>query len=153
MSRREQLQIDLKNALKRGDKLRVSTIRLLNADLQNREIAKGKTLDDTDVVDAVVLATKKRREAIQLARQYGREDVASQEEQELAILEGYLPTQMSPEAILQHIDSVMRQLDSVSPKDFGRIMQALMPVLKGQADGNLVSRLVRERLHNLLHTS
>jgi len=153
MSRREQLQIDLKNALKCGDKLRVSTIRLLNADLQNREIAKGKTLDDSDVVEAVVLATKKRREAIMLARQYGREDVASREEQELAILEGYLPTQMSPEVIGQHIDSVIRQFDSVSPKDFGRIMQALMPVLKGQADGSLVSRLVHERLHNLLHAS
>lgn len=150
---REQLQIDLKDALKRGDKLRVSTIRLLNADLQNREIAKGKTLDDTDVMDAVQLATKKRREAIMFARQYGREEMAHQEEQELAILEAYLPTQLSPEAIVERIDTVIHQLGVVSAKDFGRIMQALMPTVKGQADGNLVSRLVRERLHALSLTS
>lgn len=149
MSIREQLQVDLKDALKRGDKLRVSTIRLLNADLQNRAIAKGKTLDDTDVVDAVLLATKKRREAIMFARQYGREAMAHQEEQELAVLEAYLPTQLAPEAIVQRIDAVIQQLGVVSPKDFGRIMQALMPTLKGQADGDIVSRLVRERLHTL----
>jgi uncharacterized protein len=149
MSIREQLQADLKNALKNGEKLRVSTIRLLNADLQNRTIAKGTKLDDTDVVDAVMLATKKRREAIMLARQYGREEIAHQEEQELAILEAYLPRQLSPEAIAQHIDAVIQQMAVVSPKDFGRIMQALMPELKGQADGNIVSRLVRERLANL----
>lgn len=149
MSIREQLQADLKSALKNGEKLRVSTIRLLNADLQNRAIAKGTQLDDTDVVDAVVLATKKRREAIMLARQYGREEIAHQEEQELAILEAYLPTQLSPEAIAQHIDAVIQHMAVVSLKDFGRIMQALMPELKGQADGNIVSRLVRERLANL----
>jgi uncharacterized protein YqeY len=152
MSIREQLQVDLKDALKRGEKLRVSTIRLLNADLQNRAIAKGATLDDTDVVDAVVLATKKRREAIMLARQYGREDVAHQEEQELAILEAYLPTPLSPEAIVQHIDAVIQQMAAVSPKDFGRIMQALMPEFKGRADGSTVSRLVHERLANLPQT-
>jgi uncharacterized protein YqeY len=84
-----------------------------------------------------------------LARQYGREDVAHQEEQELAILEAYLPTQLSPETIAQHIDAVIQQMAVVSPKDFGRIMQALMPELKGRADGSIVSRLVRERLANL----
>ena len=88
-----------------------------------------------------------------LARQYGREDIAHQEEQELAILEAYLPTQLAPEAIAQHIDAVIQHLAVVSPKDFGRIMQALMPKLKGQADGNIVSRLVRERLANLPQAS
>jgi uncharacterized protein YqeY len=151
MSIREQLQVDLKEALKRGEKTRVATIRLLNADLKNREIAKRSALDDTDVVDAIVLATKKRREAIVFARQYGREDVAHQEEQELAILEAYLPSQLSPEAIAQHIDAVIEQMAVVSPKDFGRIMQALMPELKGRVDGNVVSRLVRERLAHLPH--
>ena len=146
---REQLQLDLKDALKRGDKLRVATIRLLNADLQNRAIAKGTMLDDTDVIDAVQQATKKRREAIMFARQYGREEIALQEEQELAILEAYLPTQLSPEALVERIDMVIQQLGIVSAKDFGRIMHALMPMVKGQADGTLVSRLVRERLHTL----
>jgi uncharacterized protein YqeY len=153
MSMRDQLQIDLKDALKRGDKVRVSTIRLLNADLQNREIAKGKTLDDTDVVEAVQLATKKRREAIMFARQYGREEIACQEEQELAVLEAYLPTQLAPEAIMQRIDAVIQQLGVMSPKDFGHVMQALMPTVKGQADGNVVSRLVRERLQTLSQAS
>jgi hypothetical protein len=146
MSLCEQFQTDLKQAMKRGDKLCLSTLRLLMAAVKNRQIAKGGALDDAEALEVVQLATKQRREAIALARQYGREDIAQQEERELAILEGYLPTQLSVEALLHHIDTVIQELGATSDKDLGRIMRVLMPTVKGRADGATVNQIVRERL-------
>ncbi len=146
MSLCEQFQTDLKQAMKGGDKLRLSTLRLLLAAVKNRQITKGGALDDAEVLEVIQLATKQRREAIALARQYGREDIAHQEECELAILEGYLPAQLSTETLLQQIDSVIQELGATSDKDLGRVMRVLMPTVKGRADGTIVNQLVRERL-------
>lgn len=146
MSLCERWQTDLKQAMKQGDKLRLATLRLLLAAVKNRQIAKGGALDDTEALEVVQLGTKQRREAIALARQYGREDIAQQEEGELAILEGYLPVQLSTEDLLHHIDAVIQELGAISDKDLGRIMRALMPTVKGRVDGTVVNRLVRERL-------
>jgi len=146
MSLCEQWQADLRQAMKSGDKVRVSTLRLLTAAVKNRQIDKGAALDDAEALDVVRLATKQRHEAIALARQYGREDVAQQEERELAILVTYLPEQLSTEDLIQRIDTVIRELEATSEKDLGRVMRVLMPTVKGRADGNTVNRLVRERL-------
>ena len=146
MSLCEQFQTDLTQAMKRGDKVRLATLRLLTAAIKNRQIAKGGTLDDAEVLDVIHLATKQRREAITLARQYGREDIAQQEEQELAILEAYLPAQLSTDDLIQRIDAVIQELGATSDQDLGRVMRVLMPAVKGRADGTTVNRLVRERL-------
>lgn len=150
MSLCEQLQTDLKQAMKSGDRVRVSTLRLLTAAVKNRQIDKGRALDDAETLDVVRLAAKQRREAIAFARQYAREDVAQREERELAILESYLPEQLSTADLVQHIDTVMQELGATSDKDLGRVMRVLMPRLKGRADGNTVNRLVRERLAGTL---
>jgi uncharacterized protein YqeY len=146
MSLGEQLQTDLRQAMKSGDKVRVSTLRLLAAAMKNRQIDQGRALDDAETLDVVRLATKQRHEAIALARQYGREDVAQQEEQELAILAAYLPEQLSTDDLVQRIDAIIQELGATSDKDLGRVMRVLMPTIKGRADGNTVNRLVRERL-------
>lgn len=142
----EQVRTDLKQAMKQRDKVRVSTLRLLQAALKNREIDKGGVLEDEETLEVVMHAAKQRREAIAFAREYGREDVAQQEECELAILETYLPEALGIEELQQRIETVIQELGAVSPKDMGRVMQVLMPDLKGRADGRTVSRLVRERL-------
>jgi uncharacterized protein YqeY len=146
MSLCEQLRTDLTQAMKSGDKVRLSTLRLLTAAIKNRQIAKGGALDDVEALEVVRLATKQRREAIALARQYSREDIAQQEEQELAILEAYLPEQLSTDDLIQHIDAIIQELGATSDKDLGRVMRALMLAVKGRADGTTVNRLVRERL-------
>jgi hypothetical protein len=146
MSLCEQFRADLTQAMKSSDKVRLATLRLLTAALTNRQIDKGGALDDAEALDVVRLATKQRREAIALARQYGREDIAQQEEQELAILEAYLPVQLSTDDLIQRIDAVMQELGATSEKDLGRVMRVLMPEVKGRADGTTVNRLVRERL-------
>jgi uncharacterized protein len=146
MSLCEQFQTDLKQAMKSGDKVRLSTLRLLMAAIKNRQIDKGGAVDDAEALDVVRLATKQRREAITLARQYAREDIAQQEERELAILETYLPEQLNTEDLIQRIDAVIQEIGATSDKDLGRVMRVLMPAVKGRADGNTVNRLVRERL-------
>jgi uncharacterized protein YqeY len=146
MSLCEQFQTDLTQAMKSGDKVRLATLRLLMAAIKNRQIDKGEALDDAEALEVVRLATKQRREAIALARQYSREDIAQQEEQELAILEAYLPEQLSTDELIQRIDVVIQELGATSDKDLGRVMRVLMPAVKGRADGTTVNRLVRERL-------
>jgi uncharacterized protein YqeY len=146
MSLGEQVHIDLQQAMKRRDKVRISTLRLLHAALRNREIAKGDILEDAEALEVVILTAKQRRETIALAREHGREDVALQEERELVILEEYLPEPLSTEELKQRIETVIQDLQATSLKDIGRVMKVLMPVLKGRADGHTVSRLVRERL-------
>jgi uncharacterized protein len=150
MSLCEQFQTDLKHAMKSGDKVRLSTLRLLTAAIKNRQIDKGGALDDAEALDIVRLATKQRREAIAFARQYSREDIAQQEERELAILEAYLPEQLSTDDLVQRIDAIIQELGITSDKDFGRVMRVVMPAVKGRADGNTVNRLVRERLAGFL---
>jgi uncharacterized protein YqeY len=146
MSLCEQFQTDLKQAMKNGDKVRLATLRLLMAAIKNRQIDKGGALDDAEALDVVRLATKQRREAIAFARQYAREDIAQQEEQELTILETYLPEQLNTDDLVQRIDAVIQELGATSDKDLGRVMRVLMSAVKGRADGNTVNRLVRERL-------
>jgi uncharacterized protein YqeY len=150
MSLCEQFQADLRQAMKSGDKVRVSTLRLLTAAVKNRQIAKGAGLDDAEALDIVRLAARQRHEAIAFARQYGREEMAQQEERELAILMSYLPEQLSTEDLMQRIDTVIRELGATSEKDLGRVMRVLMPTVKGRADGNTVNRFVRERLASSL---
>ena len=150
MSLCEQFQTDLKQAMKSGDKVRLATLRLLTAAIKNRQIDKGGALDDAEALEVVRLATKQRREAIAFARQYGREDMAQQEERELAILEAYLPEQLSTDDLIQRIEAVIQELGATSDKDVGRVMRVLMPAVQGRADGNTVNRLVRERLAGFL---
>lgn len=146
MSLREQFRIDLIQAMKQGDKVKVSTLRHLSAALHNREIAKRGGLDDAEVLDSVLLATKQRREAIAFAQQSGRDDIIQREQAELAVLEAYLPTPLSIEELTQRIETILQEIGATSLKDMGRVMQALMPTVKGRVDGQVVNRLVRERL-------
>lgn len=151
MSLYERLQIDLKQAMKQRQSLRVSTLRLLHAALHNREIALGHTLDETEILAVIRAATKQRHEAIDSARQYGRDDIVQREAAELAILESYLPIPLSPGEIAQHVEAIVQELGATSGKDLGRVMQALMPRLQGRAEGKVVSDLVRQRLGNPQH--
>ncbi|GIX48736.1 MAG: aspartyl-tRNA amidotransferase subunit B [Candidatus Tectimicrobiota bacterium] len=146
MSLRERLQSETMQAMKRGERERVSTLRLLSAALKNREIALGRPLAEAEELEVVQAAVKQRRETINLARQHGREEIAQKEERELAILEAYLPAPLSEEELRQHIEAAIRDVGASSPQDVGRVMRVLMPALRGRVAGSELNRLVRERL-------
>lgn len=142
----DRLFSDLKQAMKKGDKIRQSVIRLARAEILNAEKAQGKPLDDPGVIDVLSKEAKKRRESIAEFSKGDRQDLVAKEEAELAILLEYLPPQLSREEIVAAARSVIEELGAQGPGDKGRVMGKLMPQLKGKAEGRLVSEVVAELL-------
>ncbi len=146
MGLKDELASDMKSAMRSGDKLRLSTIRLLLSEFKNAEIAKGVELSDEEAVEIVQRQIKKRREAISQYRKGGREDLAEKEEAEADILERYLPEQLTDEEIISAIEEAISQTGAASKKEMGKVMGAVMSKIKGRADGARVSRLVSQLL-------
>lgn len=137
---------DLNEAMKSGDRLKTSVIRLLSSVIKNREIEKRGELDDQEIIQAVVASCKLRKEAIEQYVKGGRNDLAAKEEAELKLLESYLPPPFSPEELRQKVDEAILASSATSLKDMGKVMAWLMPEIAGRADGKVASQMVREAL-------
>lgn len=143
---KEQLQAALKEAMINKDNLRRDVIRGLVSAVKQVEIDSQKTLNAEDTVAVLQKEAKKRRESIDEAVKVGRSEIADQEKIELAIIEGFLPTQLSREQVATIVQETIAQTGVTSPKEIGKLMGALMPKVKGLADGKLVNEVVRELL-------
>ncbi len=137
---------DLKAALKAHDADTVSCLRLVRNALTSKEKDLRRPLEDAEEIAVLKTLAKQRGEAARQYRQGGREDLAAGEERELALIKAYLPAQLGPEAIGRVLDEVFAELQPGSMKDMGRVMKQAMERLAGQADGKVVSNMVRERL-------
>lgn len=137
---------DLKAALKGGDRLRTSVLRLLCALIKNREIEKRGELDDSEIIQAVIASCKLRKEAIEQYAKGGRDDLAAKEEAELKLLEVYLPPPLSPEELRKKIEEALAASQASSLKDMGKAMALLIPEIAGRADGKVVSQMVKDAL-------
>ncbi len=146
MTLADRLQEDLHRALRAGDSLRVSTIRLARAAIHNASIERGRALTDAEIEEIITREMKRRREAIAAFGKGGRDDLVQKETLELAILSEYLPPQLSEADLRAIVAEAVAQVSAAGPQDMGRVMGAVMPKVKGRADGGLVSRLVREAL-------
>lgn len=146
MTLADRLQEDLHRALRAGDGLRVSTIRLARAAIHNASIERGRALTDTEIEEIITREMKRRREAIEAFGKGGRDDLVRKETLELAILSEYLPPQLSEADLRAIVAEAVRQVQAAGPQDMGRVMAAVMPKVRGRADGGLVNRLVREAL-------
>ncbi len=146
MTLQGKLTADLKQSLKQGDKIRSSVIRLAKAAIHNAEIAKGRSLEEDEVLEVLSRQVKQRRESIAEFEKAGREDLLSREKAELSILLEYLPQQLSREEIVELARQAIQEVGAQSPRDKGRVMGKLMPQLKGKAEGKLVSEVVDELL-------
>jgi len=143
----KQIEQDLITALKAQKEDKVICLRYLKSALQNKAIdVKTKELTDEQVGEVVASEVKKRKESIAEFKKGGREDLASQEEKELSLLEKYMPEQLGEEEITKIIDQAIQKTGATSPQDMGKVMGAVMPQLKDKADGGLVSRIVSEKL-------
>lgn len=146
MSKLSDLNEDIKAALKAGERLKVLVLRMLKAAIHNELIAKKQTeVDKNMFLSLLKREVKKRREAIVSYQQGGRNDLVDKEQQELNILEVYLPPQLTETAIEKVIDSVLGKLPD-SEKNFAKVMKAVMAATKGQADGKLVGELVKKHI-------
>ena len=143
---RQKLSDDLKQAMRGGDKVRRSVIRLVMAAIRNTEIAKQAALDDTDILGIIAKEVRQRRESIEAFRQGNRHDLVAQEEAELTILNEYLPQQMTREEIIIAARQVIEGVGAQGPGDKGKVMPQLIAQLKGRADGREINAIVTELL-------
>jgi len=146
ISLKKKLNDDLRRALKERDKCRSSVIRLLLSAIHNVEIARRDSLEDSDILGVIAKETKQRKESIEAFKKGNRLDLVAQEEAELAILETYLPEQMSYNEIVSIASKVINEVAAQGPRDMGRVMGKLMPQLKGKADGKIINEIVTELL-------
>jgi uncharacterized protein YqeY len=146
MSQKDKLQQDMKTAMKARDELRTSTIRLAISAVRNTEIDKGHELNDQEVIEVLAKEAKMRREAVEGAEKAGRPDVAERENKELEILSEYLPKQLSEAEITEIVEQVVAETGATGMSDRGKVMSALMPRIKGRADGKLASQVVEQIL-------
>jgi len=146
MSILQQLIEDMKQAMKTQNKIGLSTIRMLIAQLKNARIDSGKDLTPDEELAVFMNAAKKRKEAIEAYQSGNRRDLLEKEQQELEIIQQYLPTQLSEEEIDKKIDEIIESTGASSIKDLGKVMSEAMKVLKGRADGKKVQQLVRTKL-------
>jgi uncharacterized protein YqeY len=140
----DKLGEDMKTAMKAGDKLRLSVVRMLISELKNERIAQGKDLDEASERRVLTGYSKKRREAMEAARAGGREEIAVREQQELDITMSYLPRQLTEDEIRAVVRKHIEAAGAPGPQAFGVVMKSVMAEVGGQADGKVVSALVRE---------
>jgi uncharacterized protein YqeY len=141
-----QIQEDLKRSMKAKDGNRVSVLRFLLSSIKNREIEKKDALDDDEVLSEITSSAKRRRESIEAFNKGGRADLVKKEETELAILQEYLPEQLSPDEIRGIVEEIVKAVGATTASDLGKVMKELMPRLHGRADGKLVNEIVRQAL-------
>ena len=140
------LNDDIKNAMKSGDKFRLDTIRMLKAGWQKILIEKQDKIKPDDEAAFFQIESKRRKEAIEQYNKGGRKDLADKEEQELAIIAEYMPEQLTDEELSGIIDDTINTVNPQSPKDTGKVMSALMPKIKGKADGKKAQEIVKHKL-------
>lgn len=143
---KQKLMDDLKRALKGGDKVKSSVIRLVMAAIKNAEIARQATSNDADILGVIAKQVRQRQESIEAFKQGNRQDLVAQEEAELAVLNEYLPSQMPREEIIAEARRVIDELGAVGLSDKGKVMPQLIAQLKGRADGREINAVVSELL-------
>ena len=142
----DQLSADMKTAMKAGDKARLSVIRMLISELKNARIAAGDELDEAAENKVLASYAKKRKEAVESARDSGRDDIADREEYEYDVTISYLPKQMDEQELRAIVGKVVEQTGASGPQEFGKVMKLVMEEVAGKADGKAVSAIVREVL-------
>lgn len=136
------IRADLNAARKERDRLRTDTLGMLLSEAQNRRIEKGADLGDDDVLALLTTAVKRRREAADQMRAGGREELAEKEEAEAALLQGYLPAELTE----AEVRTLVREVIDAGATDIGGVMKVVMPRARGRFDGKELNRIVREEL-------
>jgi uncharacterized protein len=146
MSLSDRLNDDMKLAMKSQDKFKLSVIRMVRAAIKNIEIDQRKPLEEQEVLDVLNREVKQRKDSLQEFEKAGREDLAENLRAEIVILMDYLPQQLSDEEVKAIVQQTIQEVGASSKADMGKVMGALMPKVKGRADGKVVNQFVQELL-------
>ena len=145
----DKINTDLKTAMRAKEELRLLVLRTMLSSINYAEIAKQKKLDDAGIIEVVGKEIKQRRESIEAYDKGNRPDLSAKEKAELAILQEYMPAQMGRDEITAIVEKVIAEVGPKGPGDKGKVMQKLMPQVKGKADGNEVNSIVTDLLSKL----
>ncbi len=146
MSLMEKLTADMKEAMKQGEKERLSVIRLVRGAVRQAEIDGKKILSDDEVIGVITKEVKMRRDSIEEFERGKRADLVKKAEEEISLLRPYLPSQLSIDEVKKIVEEAVAEVGATTAKDMGKVMGALMPRVKGRADGKLVNEIVRSIL-------
>ena len=146
MTLKETLQDDLKNAMRSGDVMRRSVIRMLRSEIHNREIESRSELDDAATIQLLGRQAQQRRDSIEAFERAERDDLVQKERAELAVIMGYLPQQLTGDELLEIVRGSIEQVGAAGPQDMGKVMGAVMPKVRGRAEGREVNRIASELL-------
>lgn len=142
----DRIESAMRDSMRARDEQRTQTLRMVMAAAHNVKIARGRDLTDEDVVDVLTKQVKQRRESIAMFRDAGREERATAEEAEAAILAEFLPQPLTEDEVTSLVRAAIAETGATSPADLGRVMGRVTPQTKGRADGRLVSEVVRRLL-------
>ena len=147
---RERLDADLKDAMRAKDELKTSVIRMAKSAIKYKEVeGTNKVLDEAGILNVLTTMVKQRRDSIEQYRAGNRADLAEKEEKELAIIQSYLPQQLSAAELSAEIAKAIGEAQAKGPKDMGAVMKIVTPKLKGKAEGKLISDEVKAQLSKL----
>lgn len=151
MGLREQLDQDMKTAMREKDAVRLSTVRMIKSAMKYRETEAGAKgpLDDAGIVQVISSEIKKRRDSIAEYEKGGRQDLVDKEKAELAVLQSYLPEQLPEAEVERLVDQAIAEVGAKGPRDMGPVMKTLQPRIQGRADGKMVSEKVKQKLSSL----
>lgn len=143
---RDRIGDDMRAAMKAREERRVWALRMLMAAVKNVEVERGHPLDDDESVEVVGREAKRRRESIEAFERGNRADLVEKESAELAVLEAYMPARLGDDEVARLVDEAIAEVGATDPKGIGAVMKAVMPRVKGRADGAAVSAIVKARL-------
>ena len=146
---KDRLNADLKDAMRNKDAIKRTVIRTLLSEIRNAEISAQKDLQEGDIEGVMSKQAQQRKDSIEAFGEAGRQDLVDKETAELNIISEYLPEQMTEVEIEGFIADIFKKVDATGPSDMGKVMGALMPLVKGRADGKVVNAMVTAKLKNL----
>jgi uncharacterized protein YqeY len=143
---KEQLDADLKAAMRAKDEVKLSVVRMLKSAIKYREIELMKPLDDAGVLGVISSEIKRRKDSVEQYTAGNRKDLADKEDAEIKVLQGWLPAQLAEAELKALVEAAVQKSGAQGPKDMGAVMKLLMPDTQGKADGKVVSEMVKARL-------
>ena len=144
MALKEQLAQDLKSSMKNRETIRKNTVQMIRTAILQIEKDKKVTLEDDDILDVIAKQLKQRKDVLPEYEKSGREDLISQLKEEMDVLMGYLPKQLTDEELRPIVEAAVKETGASSMRDMGKVMAAVMPQIKGRADGKAVNAIVKD---------
>ena len=142
----DQIQNDMKTALKNGEKVKANTLRLLISKLKNKAIEVRSSLDDKQILQVIQKTAKQHKESIKMYKEGDREDLVIQEQAELDIVEKYLPSMMDENEITTIVESIIKETGATTMADFGKVMPQVMKKGAGKIDGSMAQSILKSKL-------